>query len=112
MAAIRESIRWVDYMYSLDGQMMWDKGPEGTWWKYTDDSKQTFEDRETYRSKITPNFGIPSPMIVPDEPVKDDGCHSLNKVFLNRSFDIYLGNPSILITKNKELRSIMSNRSI
>ena len=74
------SIRWVDYMYSPDGQMMWDKGPEGTLWKYTDDSKQTVEylpvpngeDRETYRSKITPNFGIPSPMIVPDEPVKDD----------------------------------------
>lgn len=24
------------------------------------------------RSKITPNFGIASPMIVPDEPVKDE----------------------------------------
>ncbi|MCM3040762.1 extracellular solute-binding protein [Paenibacillus motobuensis] len=74
------SIRWVDYMYSSEGQMMWNKGPEGTLWKYTDDSKQTIEylpvpngeDREDFRSKITPNFGIASPMIVPDEPVKDE----------------------------------------
>ncbi|MEK8132372.1 extracellular solute-binding protein [Paenibacillus filicis] len=74
------SIRWVDYMYSPEGQMMLNKGPEGILWKYTDSAKSKIEylpvpngeDRETYRSKITPNFGIASPMVVPDEPVKDE----------------------------------------
>jgi putative aldouronate transport system substrate-binding protein len=74
------SIRWVDYMYSSEGQMLFNKGPEGILWKYKDDTKTSVEylpvpegqDREEYRSKITPNYGIASPMIVPDEPVKNE----------------------------------------
>ncbi|MZQ86249.1 extracellular solute-binding protein [Paenibacillus sp. 5J-6] len=74
------SIRWVDYMYSKEGEMLFNKGPEGILWKFTDSSKTNIEylpvpngeDREAYRSKITPNFGIASPMVVPDEPVKDE----------------------------------------
>lgn len=74
------SIRWVDYMYTDEGSMLFNKGPEGTLWKYTDDSKTKIEylpvpdggDREEYRSKLTPNYGVATPMVVPDEPSKNE----------------------------------------
>ncbi|KOP64752.1 ABC transporter substrate-binding protein [Bacillus sp. FJAT-18019] len=74
------SIRWVDYMYTDEGSMLFNKGPEGILWKYTDDSKTKIEylpvpdgeDREEYRSKLTPNYGVATPMVVPDEPSKNE----------------------------------------
>ncbi|MBB6734016.1 extracellular solute-binding protein [Cohnella zeiphila] len=65
------SMRWVDYIYSYEGAMLFNKGPEGVLWKYTDKSTLTKEylpvpgggDREEYRATITPNYGIPAPTI-------------------------------------------------
>ncbi|MFB9276937.1 extracellular solute-binding protein [Cohnella cellulosilytica] len=65
------SLRWVDYSYSTEGATMFNKGPEGILWKYTDKENNVKEylpvpdggDREAYRSKITPNYGIPAPTI-------------------------------------------------
>lgn len=65
------SIRWIDYSYSVEGATMFNKGPEGILWKYTDKATYTKEylpvpdggDREEYRSRITPNYGIPAPTI-------------------------------------------------
>ncbi|MFC4808572.1 extracellular solute-binding protein [Paenibacillus sp. GCM10023250] len=65
------SMRWVDYAYSVEGATMFNKGPEGILWKYTDKASFTKEylpvpdggDREEYRSRITPNYGIPAPTI-------------------------------------------------
>ncbi|OZB92136.1 extracellular solute-binding protein [Paenibacillus sp. XY044] len=65
------SMRWVDYAYSIDGATLFNKGPEGVLWKYTDKTNYVKEylpvpdggDREEYRSKITPNYGIPAPTI-------------------------------------------------
>lgn len=65
------SIRWVDYAYSIEGATMFNKGPEGILWQYTDKVNYMKEylpvpdggDREEYRPKITPNYGIPAPTI-------------------------------------------------
>ncbi|MBD2848162.1 extracellular solute-binding protein [Paenibacillus sp. IB182496] len=65
------SMRWVDYIYSIEGATMFNKGPEGVLWQYTDEDTYEKEylpvpdggDREEYRSKITPNYGIPAPTI-------------------------------------------------
>ncbi|MBO7743754.1 extracellular solute-binding protein [Paenibacillus sp. MWE-103] len=65
------SMRWVDYAYSVEGATMFNKGPEGILWKYTDKANFVKEylpvpdggDREEYRSRITPNYGIPAPTI-------------------------------------------------
>jgi len=72
------SMRWVDYLYSYDGAMLFDKGPEGTLWKYTDKASMTKEwlpvpgggDREEYRSTLTPNYGIAAPMVISDDLTK------------------------------------------
>ncbi|MBB6673739.1 extracellular solute-binding protein [Cohnella nanjingensis] len=65
------SMRWVDYIYSSEGAVLFNKGPEGVLWKYTDKATLTKEylpvpgggDREEYRATITPNYGIPAPTI-------------------------------------------------
>ncbi|MGG6310940.1 extracellular solute-binding protein [Paenibacillus macerans] len=65
------SMRWVDYAYSIEGATMFNKGPEGVLWQYTDKENYVKEylpvpdggDREEYRSRITPNYGIPAPTI-------------------------------------------------
>ncbi|NIK78055.1 putative aldouronate transport system substrate-binding protein [Paenibacillus castaneae] len=65
------SMRWIDYSYSVEGATMFSKGPEGILWQYTDKENYVKEylpvpdggDREEYRSKITPNYGIPAPTI-------------------------------------------------
>ncbi|MEK4437195.1 MULTISPECIES: extracellular solute-binding protein [Paenibacillus] len=63
------TMRWIDYLYSIEGQTLFNQGPEGTLWKYT--NKDTYEkewlpvpgggDREEYRGTITPNFGMLTP---------------------------------------------------
>ncbi|MFS0726238.1 extracellular solute-binding protein [Paenibacillus sp. 1P07SE] len=65
------SLRWIDHAYSVEGATMFNKGPEGVLWQYTDKENHVKEylpvpdggDREEYRSKITPNYGIPAPTI-------------------------------------------------
>ncbi|UVI29013.1 extracellular solute-binding protein [Paenibacillus spongiae] len=65
------SMRWVDYLYGYEGATLFNKGPEGTLWKYTDKNTLTKEylpvpgggDREEYRATLTPNYGIPAPTI-------------------------------------------------
>ncbi|SFA77519.1 putative aldouronate transport system substrate-binding protein [Cohnella sp. OV330] len=70
------SMRWVDYLYSYEGALLFNKGPEGILWKYTDEATRTKEylpipdggtDREKYRSTLTPNYGIPAPTINTDD---------------------------------------------
>ncbi|WP_225048451.1 extracellular solute-binding protein [Lacticaseibacillus kribbianus] len=65
------SLRWIDYMYSVEGQNFMDKGPEGVMWHYetTADGNKArvfnkgidYSNSEEFRSKITPNYGITSP---------------------------------------------------
>lgn len=65
------AMRWVDYMYSVDGSALMDLGPEGTLWEYT--NKETKEKKflpvpngekyDDYRGKLTPNYGIVAPGI-------------------------------------------------
>ncbi|MCL6457172.1 MAG: extracellular solute-binding protein [Gorillibacterium sp.] len=65
------SMRWVDYSYSIEGATMFNKGPEGIQWKYTDKANYIKEylpvpgggDREEYRATLTPNYGIPAPTV-------------------------------------------------
>ncbi|MBW7453109.1 extracellular solute-binding protein [Paenibacillus sepulcri] len=69
------SLRWVDYMYAYDGAVLFDKGPEGTLWKYTDKAAHTKEwlpvpggiEREDFRATLTPNYGIPTPGMMTGE---------------------------------------------
>ncbi|MCM3127908.1 MULTISPECIES: extracellular solute-binding protein [unclassified Paenibacillus] len=63
------TMRWIDYLYTIEGQTLFNQGPEGTLWQYT--NKDTYEkewlpvpgggDREEYRGTITPNFGMLTP---------------------------------------------------
>lgn len=72
------SMRWVDYIYSYDGALMFNKGPEGILWEYTDKANLVKQylpvpgggDREDYRATITPNYGIPAPTISFDDIYK------------------------------------------
>lgn len=65
------AMRWVDYIYSYEGAMLFNKGPEGVLWEYTDRDSLTKKylpvpgggDREDYRATLTPNYGIPAPTI-------------------------------------------------
>lgn len=69
------SMRWVDYIYSYEGAVLFDKGPEGLLWKYTDKEARVKEwlpvpngmEREDYRATITPNYGIPTPAMMTDD---------------------------------------------
>lgn len=69
------SMRWVDYIYSDEGALLFNKGPEGILWGYTDESKQTKQylpvpgggDTEEFRATLTPNYGIPAPTVSIEE---------------------------------------------
>ncbi|MET3850449.1 extracellular solute-binding protein [Paenibacillus sp. OAE614] len=63
------TMRWVDYQYSYEGSTLFNQGPEGVLWKYKDEANHVKEwlpvpdggDRENYRGKLTPNYGITTP---------------------------------------------------
>ncbi|MGG1634973.1 extracellular solute-binding protein [Paenibacillus sp. FSL K6-3182] len=63
------TMRWVDYLYSYEGATLFNQGPEDLLWKYKDKEKHEKEwlpvpgggDREEYRGKLTPNYGILTP---------------------------------------------------
>ncbi|ACX68256.1 extracellular solute-binding protein [Paenibacillus sp. FSL H8-0457] len=63
------TMRWIDYLYSYEGATLFNQGPEGTLWKFKDEANRVKEwlpvpgggDREEYRGKITPNYGILTP---------------------------------------------------
>ncbi|OXM15097.1 extracellular solute-binding protein [Paenibacillus herberti] len=65
------AMRWADYMYSPEGALLFDLGPEGTLWKYTDKATKTKEflpvpegkKRDEIRGTLTPNYGIVPPGI-------------------------------------------------
>ncbi|GGH79294.1 putative aldouronate transport system substrate-binding protein [Pullulanibacillus pueri] len=66
-----ESIRWADYSYSDEGADFLHNVKEGTYWEWKDDSKKVrvikdppkgFDDAETFRSSISPDWGIPVPI--------------------------------------------------
>jgi len=66
------SIRWVDYLYTFEGAMLFNKGPEGDLWAYTDKENKKFrllpsDKTDEYRATLTPAYGIPVPMINSDE---------------------------------------------
>lgn len=69
------SMRWADYLYSYEGSVLFNKGPEGTLWEYTNKEDHTKKaipapegkDSEEIRSTLTPNYGIPAPTILTDE---------------------------------------------
>ncbi|MBO2944659.1 extracellular solute-binding protein [Paenibacillus sp. F411] len=65
------TMRWIDYLYSYEGNTLFEQGPEDLLWKYTDKENKVKEwlpvpgggDREEYRGTITPNFGMLTPGI-------------------------------------------------
>lgn len=72
------SMRWVDYLYSYEGAMVFNKGPEGVLWEYTDKENRVKKnldppngmDPGEYRATLTPNYGIPAPTISFDDIFK------------------------------------------
>ncbi len=67
------SLRWVDYMYSYDGAMLFDKGPEGLIYETVNKEDHTkkwkplpseYNSREDYRGTLTPNYGTPAPTLL------------------------------------------------
>ncbi|PAV31193.1 ABC transporter substrate-binding protein [Virgibacillus profundi] len=60
------SIRWVDYLYSPEGHAYFDQGPEGLLWEWDENKEvrldlpvpEKFDNREKWRSTITPAYGI------------------------------------------------------
>lgn len=69
------SMRWVDYLYSYEGSLFFNKGPEGKLWEYTDEANRVKrylpvpdgKEMEDYRATLTPNYGIPAPTINTDD---------------------------------------------
>lgn len=69
------SMRWVDYLYSYEGAMFFNKGPEGMLWEYTDKENRVKKylpvpdgkEMEDYRATLTPNYGIPAPTLSMDD---------------------------------------------
>ena len=69
------SMRWVDYLYSYEGAMFFNKGPEGILWEYTDKENRVKKylpvpdgkEMEDYRATLTPNYGIPAPTLSMDD---------------------------------------------
>lgn len=86
------SMRWVDYLYSYEGALLFNKGPEGILWEYTDKENRVKqylpvpngEDREDYRATLTPNYGIPAPTISIDDIYKG----------LKADFEVWVDNES------------------
>ncbi|WP_339220401.1 extracellular solute-binding protein [Paenibacillus sp. FSL H8-0332] len=69
------SLRWVDYLYSYEGALFFNKGPEGTLWEYTDKDNRVKQylpvpdgkEMEDFRATLTPNYGIPAPTLSMDD---------------------------------------------
>lgn len=62
------SMRWVDYLYSEEGHLFFNDGPEGYTWEWEDEeagirvaTEEGLEGGEDYRGTITPNYGITNP---------------------------------------------------
>ncbi len=84
------SLRWVDYLYSYEGSLLFNKGPEGTLWEYENEADRTKkylpvpdgQDREDFRATLTPNYGIPAPTVTTDDIGKG----------LTTDFDLWVAN--------------------
>ena len=69
------TIRWIDYLYSVEGAEMLSYGPEGVLWEYTNKDDHTKKwlpvpgggDREEYRAKLTPDYGTVVPKLTNEE---------------------------------------------
>lgn len=65
------SIRWIDYLYGVEGGTLLQLGKEGVLWEYKDEDSKTKirldapdgGDWEDYRGKVTPAYGIVAPGI-------------------------------------------------
>ncbi|NGP43924.1 extracellular solute-binding protein [Bacillaceae bacterium SIJ1] len=64
------AIRWVDYLYSLEGATLANIGKEGVFWEWKDEEKGIRVNKETpaqygsgeeWRGSLTPDFGVPIP---------------------------------------------------
>jgi len=84
------SMRWVDYLYSYEGALLFNRGPEGTLWEYTDKATKTKRalnvegNNEEFRATLTPNYGIAIPTITTEEVLKG----------LKTDFDMWVDNES------------------
>lgn len=75
--SIEASVRWVDYFYSAEGARYLEQGPEGVMWETVQNKagedvrvflpEVDLDDTETFRSKITPAYGLITPNIVVDQ---------------------------------------------
>ncbi|MEG0293717.1 MAG: extracellular solute-binding protein [Enterococcus sp.] len=65
------SLRWVDYFYTPEGSDFLNVGPEGALWEYAENDQGErvrvftegvdIDNTEDWRSKVTPDYGIPVP---------------------------------------------------
>lgn len=62
------TMRWVDYMYSEEGHLFFNDGPEGYYWEWEDEeggnrvyTEAGAEGGEEYRGTITPTYGLSAP---------------------------------------------------
>ncbi|MFC5652338.1 extracellular solute-binding protein [Paenibacillus solisilvae] len=108
------SMRWVDYLYGYDGATLFSQGPENTLWKYKDKATHTKEwlpvpgggDREEYRGKLTPNFGILTPGI--NDPEVTKGLKSDFDAFIDeenaKKLTPYakIGFPNVFLTPDEQ----------
>ncbi|RXZ79418.1 extracellular solute-binding protein [Paenibacillaceae bacterium] len=84
------SMRWVDYLYSYEGALLFNKGPEGTLWEYADKAtltKRVLEvenNSDDFRATLTPNYGIAIPSISTEDVFKG----------LKTDFDLWVDNES------------------
>lgn len=110
------TIRWIDYLYSTEGAELLAKGPEGTLWDYV--NKDTHEkkwneapngeDREEYRGKLTPDYGIVVPGIV-NEEVNNGFTSDFDKWITQQNEEKILPNakvpfPSVYLSESDQQR--------
>lgn len=65
------TMRWVDYLYSPEGHVFFQQGPEGYFWDWEDEeggdkvlTERAAEEGEEYRGEIDPAYGLRAPGIV------------------------------------------------
>jgi len=89
------AMRWVDELYSEEGALLFNQGPEGYLWEnkthadgsevrvMTDWIKENGAGQDDPRALVTPDFGITVPAIVLDRPVVLEDINNPNENLFN-----------------------------
>ncbi len=79
------AIRWVDYLFSEEGNILLNVGAEGEFWEWEDEANQIrrqnevpeqFNSSEDWRGSLTPAYGIAVPQFIYDINWAEDGNFS------------------------------------